>query len=72
MGRIEDLADKYERHVSAPWQRNLARCAKGRIFSRLRQDRCVGRPVLRRHYNGGPLAGTQSPDGSFIERYAED
>lgn len=28
MGRIEDLADKYERHISAPWQRNLAGAQK--------------------------------------------
>lgn len=28
MGRIEDLADKYERHVAAPWQRNLAGAQK--------------------------------------------
>jgi len=28
MGRIEDLADKYERHVSAPWARNLAGAQK--------------------------------------------
>ncbi len=28
MGRIEELADKYERHVSAPWQRNLAGAQK--------------------------------------------
>lgn len=28
MGRIEDLADKYERHISAPWQRNLADAQK--------------------------------------------
>ena len=24
MSRIEDLAEQYERHISAPWQRNLA------------------------------------------------
>ena len=24
MGRIEDLADRYQRHIAAPWQRNLA------------------------------------------------
>ncbi len=24
MGRIEDLAGRYQRHISAPWQRNLA------------------------------------------------
>ncbi len=24
MGRIEDLASRYESHISAPWQRNLA------------------------------------------------
>src|ERR1700693_5607534 len=28
MGRIEQLADKYERHVSAPWARNLAGAQK--------------------------------------------
>ncbi len=28
MGRIEDLADKYERHISAPWPRNLAGAQK--------------------------------------------
>lgn len=28
MGRIEDLADKYERHISAPWQKNLAGAQK--------------------------------------------
>ena len=28
MGRIEDLADKYERHIAAPWQRNLAGAQK--------------------------------------------
>lgn len=28
MGRIEELADKYERHISAPWQRNLAGAQK--------------------------------------------
>ncbi len=28
MGRIEQLADKYERHVSAPWPRNLAGAQK--------------------------------------------
>lgn len=28
MGRVEDLADKYERHISAPWQRNLAGAQK--------------------------------------------
>lgn len=24
MGRIEDLAERYQRHIAAPWQRNLA------------------------------------------------
>ena len=24
MGRIEDLAERYRRHIAAPWQRNLA------------------------------------------------
>ena len=24
MGRIEDLASRYQSHISAPWQRNLA------------------------------------------------
>lgn len=24
MSRIDDLAEQYERHISAPWQRNLA------------------------------------------------
>jgi len=24
MGRVEDLADRYQSHISAPWQRNLA------------------------------------------------
>lgn len=24
MSRLDDLADQYERHISAPWQRNLA------------------------------------------------
>ena len=28
MGRIEGLADSYERHISAPWQRNLAGAQK--------------------------------------------
>lgn len=28
MGRIEDLADKYRRHISAPWPRNLAGAQK--------------------------------------------
>ena len=28
MGKIEDLADKYERHISAPWPRNLAGAQK--------------------------------------------
>ena len=28
MGRIEDLADKYESHISAPWQLNLAGAQK--------------------------------------------
>lgn len=28
MGKIEDLADKYERHISAPWIRNLAGAQK--------------------------------------------
>lgn len=28
MGRVEELADKYERHISAPWQRNLAGAQK--------------------------------------------
>ena len=28
MGRIEDLADRYERHIAAPWQRNLAGAQK--------------------------------------------
>lgn len=28
MGRIEQLADRYERHVSAPWPRNLAGAQK--------------------------------------------
>ncbi|XZE55882.1 hypothetical protein SH139x_001911 [Planctomycetaceae bacterium SH139] len=28
MGRIEDLADNYERNISAPWQRNLAGAQK--------------------------------------------
>lgn len=28
MARIEDLADSYERHVAAPWQRNLAGAQK--------------------------------------------
>lgn len=28
MGRIEDLADSYERHITAPWQRNLAGAQK--------------------------------------------
>jgi len=28
MGRIEDLADRYESHISAPWQRNLAGAQK--------------------------------------------
>ena len=28
MGRVEDLADRYERHVSAPWPRNLAGAQK--------------------------------------------
>lgn len=28
MGRIEELADKYESHISAPWQRNLAGAQK--------------------------------------------
>ncbi len=28
MGRIEELAEKYESHISAPWQRNLAGAQK--------------------------------------------
>ena len=28
MGRIEDLADSYEKHISAPWQKNLAGAQK--------------------------------------------
>ena len=28
MGRIEDLAERYERHIAAPWQRNLAGAQK--------------------------------------------
>ena len=24
MGRIEDLANRYQNHISAPWQKNLA------------------------------------------------
>lgn len=28
MGRIEDLADRYQRHIAAPWQRNLAGAQK--------------------------------------------
>jgi len=28
MGRIEDLAELYERHIGAPWQRNLAGAQK--------------------------------------------
>ena len=24
MSRIDDLAEQYDRHISAPWQRNLA------------------------------------------------
>ncbi|MEX2218830.1 MAG: hypothetical protein WD749_08725 [Phycisphaerales bacterium] len=24
MGRLEDLAERYQRHIAAPWQRNLA------------------------------------------------
>lgn len=28
MGRIEQLAERYERHIAAPWQRNLAGAQK--------------------------------------------
>ena len=28
MGRVEDLSDVYERHIAAPWQRNLAGAQK--------------------------------------------
>lgn len=28
MGRVEEIAERYERHISAPWQRNLAGAQK--------------------------------------------
>lgn len=38
MGRIEDLADAYERNISAPWQRNLAGAQKAIFVVYAKED----------------------------------
>ncbi len=37
MGRVEEIAERYERHISAPWQRNLAGAQKA-IFVVYRKE----------------------------------
>ena len=38
MGRIEDLAERYERHIAAPWQRNLAGAQKAIFVVYAKED----------------------------------
>ncbi len=38
MGRVEEIAERYERHISAPWQRNLAGAQKAIIVVYPKED----------------------------------
>lgn len=38
MGRVEEIAEQYERHISAPWQRNLAGAQKAIIVVYPKED----------------------------------
>lgn len=38
MGRVEEIAEQYERHISTPWQRNLAGAQKAIIVVYRKED----------------------------------